>query len=143
MSTLSNANSALFLQVESLYPVAQQIQGFSTDDAFTGADVQPSESVMGVDGKLSFGYTPYPFVFDVTLQADSDSNTIFDNVLAAQQAAKDIYIFNGALSIPGINAKYIFTRGSITTASPMPTGKKMLQPRKYTITFESISKAPI
>lgn len=142
MSTLTNANSALFLSVDGLYPIPQQMQGFSTDDMFSGADVQVAEVQMGVDARLSAGYTPYPFVFDVTLQADSASNDIFDNVLAAQKAIKDLYVFQGAISLPGIGAKFIMTRGFLTTASPMPTGKKLLQPRKYVITFQDLSKAP-
>ena len=60
MATLTSANSAFSLQIANLYPVPQSIQGYAADDAFAVDDVEPVETVMGVDGKLSGGYTPYP-----------------------------------------------------------------------------------
>ncbi|MDB5777610.1 MAG: hypothetical protein JWP38_3743 [Herbaspirillum sp.] len=143
MSTLTTANSALSLQITSLYPVPQSIQGYSTDDAFATDDVEPGEFMMGVDGKLSGGYVPYPTKLTITLQADSASNAIFDNWLAAQAAAKEVYFANGTIMLSGTGDTYVFTQGGLSSASPMPSAKKTLQPRKFVITFESCSKAPI
>ncbi len=143
MSTLTNANSALSLMVRGLFPTPQAIQGYSTDDAFASDDVSPAEVQMGVDGRLSAGFVPYPTAIALTLQADSPSVAMFDTVLEAQKAAKEAFIFDGTLIIQGTGAKYAATRGFLTSASPMPTGKKVLQPRKFTITFESVSKAPV
>lgn len=142
MATLTSANSALSLQIAGLYPVPQSIQGYATDDAFAVDDVAPVEVMMGVDGKLSGGFTPYPTKLHITLQADSASNAIFDNWLAAQSAAKETYIANAAISLPGTGDKFIFTRGFLTGGSPMAGAKKVLQSRKFEITFESVSKAP-
>jgi hypothetical protein len=143
MSTLTTANSAFALQIAGLYPTPQSIQGYAADDAFAAEDVVPVEAMMGVDGKLSGGYVPYPTKLHVTLQADSPSNAIFDNWLSAQAAAKELYIANAVISLPGTGDKYTFTRGFLTTASPMSASKKMLQPRRFVITFESCTKAPL
>ncbi len=142
MATLTTANSALALQIAGLYPVPQTIQGYATDDAFMADDVDPVETQMGVDGHLSGGFTPYPTKLNITLQADSASNGIFDNWLAAQVAAKEVYIANATIIIQGTGEKYTFTKGFITSASPMAGSKKILQPRKFVITFESCTKAP-
>lgn len=34
MSTLTSANSVLYLAVAGVFPVAQKIEGYATDDAF-------------------------------------------------------------------------------------------------------------
>lgn len=142
MATLTTANSALALQIAGLYPVPQNIQGYAADDAFMADDVDPVEVQMGVDGHLSGGYTPYPTKLNIALQADSASNAIFDNWLAAQVAAKEVYIANATIIIQGTGEKYAFTRGFVTSATPMSGSKKILQPRKFVITFEQCTKAP-
>ena len=142
MSTLTSANSAFALQIVGLYPVPQSIQGYATDDAFAVDDVSPVEVMMGVDGKLSGGYTPYPTKLHVTLQADSPSIPVFDHWMAAQVAAKEVYIANAAISLQGTGEKFILTRGFLTSGSPMAPAKKTLGPRKFEITFEQCSKAP-
>jgi hypothetical protein len=142
VSTLTTANSALALQSAGLYPIPQSIQGYATDDAFAVDDVEPVETMMGVDGKLSGGYVPYPTKLHITLQADSASNAIFDNWLSAQVAAKELYIANATILLQGTGEKFVFTRGFLTAAAPMSSSKKILQPRKFVITFEQCTKAP-
>lgn len=143
MSTLTTANSAVSLVVRGLFPVPQRLQGYATDDSFAADDVNPMETQMGVDGQLSAGYVPYPTAITFTFQADSPSVAMFDTVLEAQKANKEGFIFDGTIIIQGTGDKYAMTKGYLTTATPMSTAKKMLQPRKFTITFESVTKAPV
>lgn len=143
MATLTTANSALALAFLPIYPIAQNIQGYATDDAFAADDVEPAEVMMGVDGKLSAGYTPYPTKLNITLQADSESNDIFDNVLLAQKAAKEVFFASGIISIQGTGKKYALNRGVLSSVSVMPSSKKVLQPRKFVITFEDCIMSPI
>lgn len=143
MATLTTANSAMTLVVRGLFPVPQNIQGYSADDSFAVADVTPSETYMGVDGQLSAGYVPYPTDLTLTLQADSPSIDMFDAVLSAQVAAKELYVFDGTVIIQGTGKKHVFTKGYMKEATPMSTGKKVLQPRKFTITFQNQAPSPI
>ncbi len=143
MASLSTSNSAMTLVVRGLFPTPQNIEGYSADDSFSTDDVTPSERVMGVDGKFSAGYVPYPTKLTLTLQADSPSIDMFDAVLAAQVAAKELYIFDGVVIIPGIAKKYVFTKGYLAEMTPMSSGKKILQPRKFAIEFESQTPSPI
>lgn len=143
MATLTTANSALTLSVRNLFPIPQSIQGYATDDSFSTDNVQPVQTQMGVDGKLSAGFVPYPTVFHINLQADSPSMQLFDDVLAAQVAAKEAYVFDGTCILQGTGEKYVFTKGYLTEATPMATAQKILQPREFAITFESVSKAPL
>lgn len=140
--TLTTANSSLTVQVRGLFPAPVSIQGYATDDSFAVDDVTPSERYMGVDGKFSAGYVPYPTKLTLMLQADSDSMQVFDDTLAAQVAAKELYVFDAVLIIQGTGEKCIFTKGYMAEISPAPTAKKVLQPRRFAIEFESYSKAP-
>lgn len=143
MATLTNANSVFTLAVASVYPTPQLLQGYATDDAFTADDVAPVEVVMGVDGKLSGGYTPVPYVMTVMLQADSASCRIFDDWHAAQKAAKEVYTASGLIVLQGTQQKFAASKGFLTSYSPAPAAKKILQPRKFVITFEDISMSPV
>lgn len=142
MATLTAANSAVTIQVAGLYPVPQVLQGFATDDMFMADDVTTGELQMGVDGHLSAGYVPYATPLNITLQADSPSMAVFDNILSAQAAQREMFIINATILIQGTGQKYALTRGFMITASPMPGAKKILQPRKFTIHFESCTPAP-
>ncbi len=142
MATLTTANSALAIAVRGLFPVPQNIEGYATDDSFSVEDVNPVEVMIGVDGKLSAGFTPYLTVMTIMLQADSVSVAMFDSMLAAQAANKELFYMDGVLIVQGTGKKYAMTKGVLSTATPAETGKKVLQPRKYTITWESMTKAP-
>lgn len=143
MATLTTANSVFALAIAGLYPVAQILQGYSTDDAFSADDIAPAEVMMGVDGKLSGGFVPVPRPQTIMLQADSVSNQIFDDWQAAQESARELYIATAIISLQGTSQKYALNRGILTSYSPMPAAKKVLQPRKYVITFESVTLSPI
>ena len=143
MATLTSSNSVLMIGIANLYNVPVQIQGYATDDAFTTEEVDTAETMMGVDGKLSAGFTPYPVTLDINLQADSASNLFFDAWIAAEAVAREKYIANATILLPGTSFLYAFTRGFMTKASVMPANKKILQPRKFTIVFQNISRAPV
>jgi len=143
MATLTTANSAVSVVVRGLFPVPQHLQGYATDDSFATEDVNPMEVQMGVDGQLSGGFVPYATPITFTLQADSPSIAMFDTVLEAQKASKEGFIFDATILIQGTGDKYACTKGFLTTATPMSTAKKTLQPRKFTLTFQDVTKAPV
>ena len=73
VGNITDANSVVILSVDDLYPAGVQIQGFSTDTAWTAGDSQIAETRMGVDGRLSAGYTPQPRTITISLEASSPS----------------------------------------------------------------------
>ena len=139
--TLTSANSVLLVAVAGLFDVPLQLQGFATDDIFDVDNVQSTETAMGVDGRLSAGWVPAPIVQNITLQADSASVTIFEQWYGAQQSIREAYVANGSIFLPSVQRSYVMTRGFLTGYSPVASGKKMLQPRKFSITWEAISGA--
>jgi len=137
MATLTAANSVILLGVVGLFPVPQQLQGFATDDVFATDAVETVETMMGVDGGLSAGWVP------TALQADSGSNGVFDAWYAAQEVARETFAAFGEITLPAIGKKYEMVRGFLTSYSPIPETKKVLQPRKYTLTWQRIVGTPL
>jgi hypothetical protein len=140
--TLTAANSVILLTIPSLFPIAQQLQGYAADDVFDTDQLETAETMMGVDGKLSGGWIPKEVKQNFTLQADSDSVAVFEVWYAAQQSVRELYYASGAITLPAVNRKLIMTKGILTGYSPSPNAKKILQPRKFTITWEAITTAP-
>ena len=141
--TLTTANSIFTLLIPGLYNAPVPLQGYATDSSFMAEDIKPAEVQMGVDGKLSGGYVPQEYPVSIELQADSLSNIVFDTWQLTQQMSKEVFTVNGIIILQGTFEKYFMNNGFLTSYSPMPASKKILQSRKFTITFESITKSPV
>lgn len=142
-ASLTVANSVYMLVIIDLFPVPQQLQGYAADDVFSTEAVDSVETVMGVDGLLSGGWMPTPKRQTITLQADSPSTLMFDAWQQSQEAIQDAYIANAVITLPSLGRVYVCTKGFLTNYTPVPDARKILQPRRFQITWESILGAPI
>lgn len=140
--SITSANGVFMIQIPGLFPVPVQIQGFSTDDAFDAEVLTLTQSVMGVDGKKSTGFVFELYTQNVTLQADSSSHAVFDGWADAMRAARDDYPANGVITLPGLGQSFVLTNGSLQEYTPVPDAKKILQPRKFKIVWESVTASP-
>lgn len=136
--TLTSANVVLAISVANLFDTPQQIQGFASDEAFNFADVETSETVMGVDGILSAGWIPKELMQDITLQADSPSIQFFEDWYGNEQQARDLLIASGTVTYPSVGKEYNLVRGFLRTYNPAPQARKILQPRKFSIVWNYI-----
>lgn len=142
MADITSANSVLYLGVTGLLTVPQQVAGFASDDMYSMANVDTKEVLLGADGILSAGWIPQIKVLEITLQADSPSNTLFEAAYAAEEAAKTPYFFFGIINQPSVSKAYTLTTGVMKNYSPMAAAKKVLQPRKFEIHFQVTLGAP-
>lgn len=142
MADITSANSVLALGVAGLFTVPQQLQGFASDDAYAMAAVDTKEVQLGVDGVLSAGYIPQIKILEVTLQADSASNTFFESWYSAEEAAKAPYFAFGVINQPSVSRAYTLTNGVLKNYTPFASAKKVLQPRKFEIHFQVTLGAP-
>lgn len=140
--TLTSANAILLISVAGLYDVAQRIQGFSADDITDTDAVEPKETMMGVDGRLSAGWVPVIIKQNITLQADSLSNDLFENWAASERTSRETYVASGGLIIPSTGRKYAMRRGFLKGFVTFPSLKRTAQPRRYSIDWESVTAAP-
>lgn len=136
--SLTGATAVIQLSIAGLFPTPQQLQGFAADDVFDTDAIESAEVLMGVDGIMSAGFVFVPVPQTYTLQADSPSVFIFDQWWAAQQAAEDTFPASGVVYLTAIGAKYNMTNGVLTSWKPTPDVKKLLQPRKFRITWQRI-----
>lgn len=142
-ATLTSANSALVLVVPEVFPAPQGIQGYSTDDMFGMESVTNVEVLLGVDGRMSGGWIPSEKRQTITLQADSPSVLFFETWFQQSNTARDSFTANGVLTIPAIGSVYTMFNGFLTGFSPMPDARKILQPRRFQITWEQVFSVPI
>lgn len=142
MGTITSANAVLTLAQPVLFPVPQQMQGFDVDDVYDIDTIKSVETRMGVDGVLSAGFVYQEITQNIALQADSASNDFFDTIWTQMQAAQDVYPIYGVIILPSIASKFAMTQGYLTGYSPAPAAKRVLQARRYQITWARIAPAP-
>lgn len=143
MASITSANAVLTLSIAQLFPIPQQLQGFGTDDIYDIPRIRSVETMMGVDGVLSGGFVFTAVPQEITLQADSVSNLIFDTWWTQMQAAEETYVAQGNIRLPGVATKFQQIRGFLTGYSPSPAAKRVLQARRFEITWQKIIPAPI
>jgi len=136
--TLTAADATYLLSITDLFPSPQSLQGFGVDDVFATDPVETAETQMGVDGRLSAGFVFNEVKQSITLQADSESADIFDQWNQAQIANRQLYIANGVITLRSLQKKATLTRGFLKTVPMLPDAKKLLQMRKFSITWQSV-----
>jgi hypothetical protein len=142
MPSITSANSVVTLTIPILFTAPQQLQGFAADDIFDVPAIESVETLMGVDGVLSAGFVYVKIPWTFTLQGDSASNAIFDAWWTQMQAAQDVYAASGQVVLPSIATKFNLNNGYLTSYKPAPDAKKLIQPRKFTVTWNSVAPAP-
>ena len=146
MASITSANSKLTFTVRSAAGIVVgpfTLQGYASDDAFATDPVESAVALMGVDGKMSAGFTPYLTPQTIILQADSVSIPLMETWLGAQNVLRDVLFADGALALPGLQKSYALIKGVLTRITPIPPAKRVLQPVTYEITWETVQPAPI
>ena len=138
MSSITSANSVVTLSVAGLFPVPQQLQGYAADRAWESSNVTYTESVRGVDGKKSSGYVFNNVEQTFSLMPDSNAINIFQSIIAAMKAAREIYIISGTITLPATGQSFICTNGTIKDGKALPNAGKVLEAVTYVIEWESI-----
>jgi hypothetical protein len=137
--SITSANSVFTISVPGLFPVPQQLRGYSAEKAWNSDNLDLAEVQMGVDGRLTAGYTPNPVKQTISLQADSPSKHIFNSIANATKAARNIYYISGTIDLPSTGESFICTRGVLQAVKPLPDAAKVLQPMEFMIVWESVN----
>lgn len=135
LGKLTSANATILLVVADLYPSGVQIEGFSTDQILTGEDITIAETRMGVDGRLSAGYTPTPKNVVLSVEASSPSLEVLQNLYQIMESERSQPECSMTIDIPSLDQVISLTQGCLTKARPMPDLKKMLDATSWTFTF--------
>jgi hypothetical protein len=138
-TTITSANSVFTISAAGLFPIPQQLQGYSAERAWNTNNLTLAETQMSVDGRMTSGFTPNPVEQTISLQADSPSKQIFTSIMNAMKAAREIFYLSGTIDLPATGESFICTRGVLREAKPLPDAAKVLQAVDYVIVWESIN----
>lgn len=140
--SITAVNSTFALSILNLFPVPQILSGYAMDDVFSSEPIDAAEVQMGVDGIMSAGFIFKESMININLQANSPSNTIFDQWRMAEFAAQEKYFCMGTLVLPALGYKLALMNGVMSKWPPFSDVKKVQQPRRFTILWERVLPAP-
>ena len=140
-TTITSANSVFTIVIPGLFPAPVQLRGYASDKAFTTEAIDLAEVQMGVDGRMTAGFTPNPTKQTVTLQADSPSKDIFTALIQAMKTAREVFYISGSIALPSTGESFPLTRGILTNTKQIPDAQKVLQPMDFVITWESVNRS--
>jgi hypothetical protein len=138
MPSITSADAVIVISISDLYPAPQQLQGFVVDDIYETSELMPTETMMGVDGRLSYGAINVPVVQTFTFMADSVSNDIFEQWAAQQRLNTATYVAQMTTLLPSRQKEYTHTNGALTAGKLIPGAGRVLRPRTWQITWESV-----
>jgi len=140
--TITSANSKFTLSAEGLY-AGVRIQGYSSDTAFTVDSVQVAETRMGVDGNMSAGWLPHIVSQTISLQADSESVSVFDTIYQYTQSQREILYLTAVIEVPATGKSYTLSKGVMQTYTPVAPHNRVQESKQYVIHWGSVTPAKI
>ena len=140
-ATITGATAIVMLSINQLFPDPQQLQGFAVDDVFDNDAIESAETLMGVDGIMSAGFVFVPVEQRFALQADSPSVQFFDFWWSSNQQQQDLFFASGTTFLPSLQKKWNMVKGVLISYKPLPDAKKLLQPQRFGIRWQSIIPA--
>lgn len=141
--TITAADATFVISSVDFALAATILEGYAADAAFATDNADTAETSLGVDGKLSAGWVPRSYNQTITLQPDSISRTVFDALVAAQDAGRTVFRLNGVINLPGNQFSYSLSRGVLKNYSSMPNAQRVLQPMTFVIEWEKVLPVPI
>lgn len=126
-ATLTVANSSIAITVEALFPSSTLLSGYAADNVFEAGEVENGEYSMGIDGKLSKGFVFNEIPFTLTLQADSDSLSVFEQIWQYEASNRTKLDVGLTVTLPANNKRYILKDGAMRSYKA-PAGQRILQP---------------
>jgi len=139
---LSNHNSILRVKYAGIYDDWVTIRGFQADNRTTQDSTQLAETIAGVDGHASHGYTYNLAAFNVYMMPDSPSLAVFRNI------ARD-YKKNGrtqAVQFQQVNTELGRSaefEGVMTNAPLGSGGGKLFAGEQYTFSIDPVVEEEI
>lgn len=140
--SITSANATIRL-VCALFPAGLKFENFSVDSAASQELIQQLEARMGVDGYLSFGYTPNPKPISFHFQPNSPTVDRLDYLVQSQDLEKEAIICQIVIELKSLKKIVTLTNGACTNNKLLPNVVKVLDPMQYDFVFESVNVAPM
>ena len=140
---ITSANATLILTVENLYPAGVKIEGFSTDNSFAMDDDTIAETHMGVDGKMTAGFTPSEKSITITLDAGSPSYEVLCNIYNTSKTNMTVLETSMQRTVPALGKEFSLKNGVMISGHPVPSGEKVLGNTAWTFHFGKFESSSI
>ena len=135
-NTITAANSVILFRCAGIYDQWVQLEGAQSDAFLSMADVTLAQTRLGVDGKQSIGYIPHETPVTVSLEANSPSRMIMENVKNYFTRNSEVSLCEIQVSYPSIKQRQVFS-GTMVTKSGGTGIAQLLNGSTYT--FNMIS----
>lgn len=136
---ITSANSILVMTVGDLFPAGITLQGFATDQSYSQDELQVTEDRMGVDGNMVAGWIPSIKPVTIMLEASSPSYSAMATLYRAMEMARAPIIVTLVATVPSIGKVFTWTDGVMKSGTPVPAGKKVLDPTTWKFDFARLT----
>lgn len=136
---ITSANATVILQVKTLFPAGFELEQFSTDQSYSQGEITVAEDRMGVDGQLVAGWIPNIKTVTISLEASSPSYTYMATLYRACEKKRGFYTCTLIATVPSIGKTFTWTDGVLKSGTPVPAGKKVLDPTAWAFDFATLT----
>lgn len=139
LGDITSANATVILTVEGLFPAGIRLEQFATDQSYSQDELTIAEDRMGVDGQLVAGWVPSIKTVTIMLEASSPSYASLAQLYRACEQKRGFYACRLVASVPGIGKTFSWTNGVLKSGTPVPAGKKVLDPTTWKFDFADMT----
>jgi hypothetical protein len=140
---ITSADAIFTITVANLLNAPFTLANFATDKAWDTAEREIAETQMSIDGYLNAGWVANPVDQTISLSAASDSCTVFESIVAAQDIARTLYRIGAQITVTATGRKYTCVNGVIRTVNPIPSAGKVFDPRTFAVRWQAVTPAGI
>ena len=124
-----------------LTPAGLSFERYASDSAWSKETNKVIESRMGVDGKISFGYTPSVKTVNFVFQPDSPTLERLAYIIQTQNTTMKPIVCQVLIDLGSIERSFYLVNACITTGDILPAGGRVLEPVTISLSYESIESA--
>lgn len=124
-----------------LTPAGLSFEEYSADSQWSKDANTVIESRMGVDGKISFGYTPTVKRTNFVFQPNSPTLERLAYIIQTQNTTMKPIVCQLLIDLGSIDRSFYLVNACITTGDILPNGGRVLEPVTITVDYESIESA--
>jgi hypothetical protein len=139
---ITSANSSAVAHCK-FFPAGLKFEQYSADGAWTQDAYQTVETRMGVDGKMSAGYTPMEKEITFSFQANSPTLDGLDIIWQTTEVSKTPEFLQIIIECPSIKKRFVLANCVLMNYKLIPNAQKVLEPVDATFRCESISSDPM
>ena len=138
--TSANSTAVMYLDI---FPAGIKFEQYSADGAWTSDAYAVLETRLGVDGKMSAGYTPVEKEVTFTFQANSPTLDKLDIIWQTMEVSKTPLFGQISINVPSIKKQYVLANVVMMNYKLLPDAQKVLEPIDVTFRCESITSVPL